>query len=73
MKNEISIPCGIIKLFDEILDYAMTVKNVTGYKCPDEPDFLSACRFIGKIKEAERCGERKSKNRKGFKKSNKND
>ena len=51
----------------------MTVQGVTGYKCPDEPDFLTACRFIGKIKEDKRRGECKSKNGNGFKKTDKND
>ncbi|WP_338432251.1 hypothetical protein [Clostridium tyrobutyricum] len=33
MYKEASIHKDIIKLFDTILDYAMTVKNATGYKC----------------------------------------
>lgn len=53
--KEQSIPEDIIELFDTILDYAMTVKSVTGYKCANEPDLLSACRIMENIKKREGC------------------
>ncbi|MBV4432695.1 hypothetical protein KM803_15420 [Clostridium tyrobutyricum] len=49
--KEQSIPEDIIELFDTILDYAMTVKSVTGYECANEPDLLAACRIMEKIKK----------------------
>lgn len=51
--KEPSISNDIIELFDTILDYAMTVKSVTGYKCANEPDLLAACRIMEKIKNGQ--------------------
>jgi len=43
----------LIKTFDEVIDYAMYMNMVTGYKGGKKPNLLlDACRLIVKVKES---------------------
>lgn len=41
----------LIELMEQLIDYALSMKAATGYKCSDEPDLCYTMRAIQKIKK----------------------